>query len=99
MGRAFTVPVVAYYEVEVEANDAWDAISKAESHAQGRLPFTVTANMKASGAPQCEDKDVVFDQEAKYCRTDDCNGDADTGDSYDGYCPSCADRFYGKEED
>ena len=31
--------------------------------------------------------------ECRACRTEDCDGDATHGDSWDGYCPNCADRL------
>ena len=33
-----------------------------------------------------------------FCRTEGCDGDPNDGDSYDGYCPSCADKTYGSED-
>lgn len=39
------------------------------------------------------------DDDYSQCRTDGCDGDADSGDSYDGYCPECADRIYAEEEE
>lgn len=32
------------------------------------------------------------------CRTDGCDGNPDSGDAYDGYCPSCADQKFGDED-
>jgi len=31
--------------------------------------------------------------ECRACRTEDCDGDSTHGDSWDGYCPNCADRL------
>ena len=38
-----------------------------------------------------------WDDVLTLCRSEGCDGDADCGDSYDGYCPSCADREYGDD--
>lgn len=37
------------------------------------------------------------DEETTDCRTELCDGDPECGDSWDGYCPDCADRIYAAE--
>lgn len=33
------------------------------------------------------------DEPPARCRSGGCDGDPDTGDGWDGYCPTCADRL------
>lgn len=61
MSQTFTVPVVAYFNVKVQASDPEAAIQRAEAYADNLLPMAV-GTMRASGPPQCVDHDRVWDQ-------------------------------------
>lgn len=61
MSQTFTVPIVAYFDVEVQASDPDRAIRNAEAYADNLLPMSV-GTMRASGPPQCVDHEKVWDQ-------------------------------------
>ncbi|WNV90287.1 hypothetical protein [Umezawaea sp. Da 62-37] len=46
-----------------------------------------------------EQDDDEEDEEPAPCRTEDCDGDPDDGEGWDGYCGNCADRLDGGEDD
>lgn len=61
MSQTFTVPVVAYFNVEIEATDPEAAIQQAERMAEQYMPMTI-GDFQASGPAQCVDHDRVWDQ-------------------------------------
>ena len=61
MSQTFTVPVVAYFNVEVVADDPEDAIQQAERMAEQYMPMSI-GDLKASGPTQCVEHDRVWDQ-------------------------------------
>lgn len=61
MSQTFTVPVVAYFNVEVDADDPEAAIRAAEAIVHNFLPI-IPATLKPSGPPQCVEHDRVWDQ-------------------------------------
>ena len=62
MSQTYTVPVVAYFNVEVQANDPEDAISRAESKASRVIPMRFGTDVVAGGPPQCVEHDKFLDQ-------------------------------------
>lgn len=61
MRKTFTVPVVAYFDVEVIASDPESAIAAAEALAENFVPMSI-GPLKVSGPAQCVENDRVWDQ-------------------------------------
>jgi hypothetical protein len=61
------------------------------------LPSDYLPNISTATDDSNDDDDD--DDDDGRCRTDGCDGDPDCGDSYNGYCPACADRLYADDNE
>lgn len=102
----FSVPVTILTTITVDAPDADGAAREAARFAEGMCEgagdhFRDGWNdvQRQNGAPTIcslggiDIEDIAPDevQEVAACRTEDCDGDPDNGEGYDGYCGTCAD--------
>lgn len=72
----------------------WIPLGKSKTYTEPTL-----AEIESDIAEFVKEQRVIagYEDDAK-CRTEDCDGDPDDGDGFDGYCGNCADKNEGEDD-